>query len=102
MCFNPSPERRVPSPNRYMAFAKFCFCKNNKRTIDHDDQTDTWYRAVEIPATYEDLAHLQRSMHRDTDDSNYVFVAAAEMQQCADTGFVTAAEMQMCVNEFFV
>jgi hypothetical protein len=24
---------RVPSPNRYMAFAKFCFCKNNKRTI---------------------------------------------------------------------
>ncbi len=34
MCFNPSPERRVPSPNRYMAFAKFCFCKNNKRTID--------------------------------------------------------------------
>jgi hypothetical protein len=32
MCFNPSPERRVPSPNRYMAFAKFCFCKNNKRT----------------------------------------------------------------------
>ena len=24
----------VPSPNRYMAFAKFCFCKNNKRTID--------------------------------------------------------------------
>jgi hypothetical protein len=36
MCFNPSPERRVPSPNRYMAFARFCFCKNNKRTIiDH-------------------------------------------------------------------
>ena len=34
MCFNPSPERRVPSPNRYMAFARFCFCKNNKRTID--------------------------------------------------------------------
>ena len=34
MCFNPSPERRVPSPNRYMAFAKFCFCKNNKSTID--------------------------------------------------------------------
>jgi len=33
MCFNPSPERRVPSPNRYMAFARFCFCKNNKRTI---------------------------------------------------------------------
>ena len=27
-------ERRVPSPNRYMAFARFCFCKNNKRTID--------------------------------------------------------------------
>jgi hypothetical protein len=25
-------KRRVPSPNRYMAFAKFCFCKNNKRT----------------------------------------------------------------------
>jgi len=33
MCFNPSLERRVPSPNRYMAFARFCFCKNNKRTI---------------------------------------------------------------------
>ena len=33
MCFNPSPERRVPSPNRYMAFARFCFCKNNKRKI---------------------------------------------------------------------
>ena len=68
----------------------------------HDHQNDTWYRAVTIPATYEDLADLQRSMHRDTDDSNYVFVAAAEMQQCADTGFVAAAEMQMCVNEFFV
>ncbi len=26
-------KRRVPSPNRYMAFARFCFCKNNKRTI---------------------------------------------------------------------
>ena len=38
MCFNPSPERRVPSPNRYMAFAKFCFCKNNKRTIDRCGQ----------------------------------------------------------------
>jgi len=25
--------RRVPSPNRYMAFARFCFCKNNKRMI---------------------------------------------------------------------
>jgi hypothetical protein len=25
---------RVPSPNRYMAVARFCFCKNNKRTID--------------------------------------------------------------------
>jgi hypothetical protein len=37
MCFNPSPVRRVPSPNRYMAVARFCFCKNNKRTIDHND-----------------------------------------------------------------
>jgi hypothetical protein len=26
--------RRVPSPNRYIAVAKFCFCKNNKRLID--------------------------------------------------------------------
>ena len=34
MCFNPSPVRRVPSPNRYIAVAKFCFCKNNKRLID--------------------------------------------------------------------
>ena len=25
--------RRVLSPNRYMAFARFCFCKNNKRMI---------------------------------------------------------------------
>jgi hypothetical protein len=33
MCFNPGPERRVPSPNRYIAYAKFCFCKNNKRII---------------------------------------------------------------------
>ena len=35
MCFffNPSPVRRVPIPNRYTAKAKFCFCKNNKRTI---------------------------------------------------------------------
>ena len=41
MCFNPSPERRVPSPNRYMAFAKFCFCKNNKRTIDPNGITTT-------------------------------------------------------------
>jgi hypothetical protein len=32
MCFNPCPERRVPSPNRYIADAKFCFCKNNKRS----------------------------------------------------------------------
>ena len=39
MCFNPSPERRVPSPNRYMAFVRFCFCKNNKRTIIIDT---TW------------------------------------------------------------
>ena len=37
MCFDPSPERRVPSPNRYMAFARFCFCKNNKRTIDRSN-----------------------------------------------------------------
>ena len=34
MCFNPSPVRRVPSPNRYIAVAKFCFCKNNKRLVD--------------------------------------------------------------------
>ena len=33
MCFNPSPVRRVPSPNRYMVVAKFCFCKSNKRLI---------------------------------------------------------------------
>ena len=33
MCFNPGPEGRVPSPNRYIADAKFCFCKNNKRII---------------------------------------------------------------------
>jgi hypothetical protein len=33
MCFNPGPERRVLSPNRYIAVASFCFCKDNKRTI---------------------------------------------------------------------
>jgi len=33
MCFNPVPERRVPSPNRYIAVASFCFCQNNKRLI---------------------------------------------------------------------
>ena len=33
MCFNPGPERRVPSPNRYIADAKFCLCKNNKTII---------------------------------------------------------------------
>jgi hypothetical protein len=34
--------RRVPSPNRYMAVARFCFCKNNKRTIDRGKtQPDT-------------------------------------------------------------
>ena len=33
ICFNPGPERRVPIPNRYIAVASFCFCKNNKRTI---------------------------------------------------------------------
>jgi hypothetical protein len=33
MCFNPGQERRVPSPNRYIVDAKFCFCKNNKRII---------------------------------------------------------------------
>jgi hypothetical protein len=38
MCFNPSPVRRVPSPNRYMAVARFCFCKNNKRTINRSTQ----------------------------------------------------------------
>jgi hypothetical protein len=31
--FNPGPVRRVPSPNRYTAEAKLCFCKNNKRMI---------------------------------------------------------------------
>jgi hypothetical protein len=34
MCFfNPGPERRVQSPNRYIADAKLCFCKNNKRMM---------------------------------------------------------------------
>jgi hypothetical protein len=28
-----TPERRVPSPNRYIVDAKICFCKNNKRII---------------------------------------------------------------------
>ena len=33
MCFNHGPEMRVPSPNRYIADAKFCFWKNKKRII---------------------------------------------------------------------
>ena len=33
MCFNPGPEGRVLSPNRYTLDAKFCFWKNNKRSI---------------------------------------------------------------------
>jgi hypothetical protein len=33
MCYNPGPEGRVPSPNRYTADAKFCFWKNNKRMM---------------------------------------------------------------------
>jgi hypothetical protein len=33
MCFNPGPKRRVPSPNRYIAVANFCSCKNNKRLM---------------------------------------------------------------------
>jgi hypothetical protein len=37
--FNPGPERRVPFPNRYIAVAKFCFCKNNKRMIDRRVQS---------------------------------------------------------------
>jgi len=32
-CTRAGPERRVPSPNTYIADAKFCFCKNNKRII---------------------------------------------------------------------
>ena len=41
MCFNPSPVRRVPSPNRYIAIAKFCFCKNNKRLIELTEAAET-------------------------------------------------------------
>jgi hypothetical protein len=40
MCFNPGPERRVPSPNRYIADTKFCFYKNNKRIIIIKDSLD--------------------------------------------------------------
>ena len=40
MCFKPSPVRRVQSPNRYMEVARFCFCKNNKRTIDRCRRQD--------------------------------------------------------------
>ena len=44
MCFNPGPERRVPSPNRYIADAKFCFCKNNKTIIINNNagRADGW------------------------------------------------------------
>jgi hypothetical protein len=63
MCFNPSPERRVPSPNRYMAFAKFCFCKNNKRTIDrhvpHTRQLDGGKTDVLLSANGPSTAALQ-------------------------------------------
>jgi hypothetical protein len=55
MCFNPSPVRRVPSPNRYMAVARFCFCKNNKRTIDRPTLSAQASSSVLIPfaCTYE-------------------------------------------------
>jgi hypothetical protein len=29
-----------------MAFARFCFCKNNKRTIDGVKHVTTWTKAV--------------------------------------------------------
>ena len=47
MCFNPGPERRVPSPNRYIADAKFCFCKNNKRIIITTSHPDLTMRAAD-------------------------------------------------------
>ena len=59
MCFNPSPERRVPSPNRYMAFARFCFCKNNKRTITKlDRQLEAAWKADGGTATVDAILTL--------------------------------------------
>ena len=41
--------QRVPSPNRYMAVARFCFCKNNKRMIDrYIVVVSSWYLRVSI------------------------------------------------------
>jgi hypothetical protein len=42
MCFNPSPERRVPSPDRYMAFAKFCFWRPGEQGVKEVMHNNTW------------------------------------------------------------
>ena len=48
--FNPGPERRVPSPNRYIADAKLCFCKNNKRMIIQGGQVSDWEESQMLAA----------------------------------------------------
>jgi hypothetical protein len=55
--------RRVPSPNRYIADAKFCFCKNNKRMIfikhrirwvdNHEEAEDDETSELDVWAVFE-------------------------------------------------
>jgi hypothetical protein len=61
---NPSPVRRVPSPNRYMAVARFCFCKNNKRTIDRFPCRDFAAGIAETPIAETDMVNLVEGRRR--------------------------------------
>jgi len=82
MGFNPGPERRVPSPNRYMAVARFCFCKNNKRTIINDVKETTWMEIYEHDCDMlEDiLYHRLQDLWAPLTDSMKVFDAHGAAQ----------------------
>jgi hypothetical protein len=66
MCFNPGPERRVPIPNRYIADAKFCFCKNNKRIIIiQHGLTEIWEDNASCILMSENPTNRERSRYVD-------------------------------------
>ena len=67
MCFNPSPVRRVPSPNRYIAVAKFCFSKNNKRLIDCEKASRGPLRVLLKMLPTHARAHAHTCPHTRTD-----------------------------------
>jgi hypothetical protein len=77
-----------------------------------DDDPDTFGDDFEVgelvakASRNNNLADLEASMAKEDDpsyDSNYVFVAAAEMRPCMNSFFVaTAAEMQQCVDPYLV